>query len=87
MEPAHPITPEALIHPPTNRHPKYQKYTTPFNYNGAPTLSVPCGMSSEGLPLSLQFAGKHLSEPLLCRVGHAYESATEWHRQRPDVSR
>ena len=85
IEPAHPITPEALIHPPTNRHPMYQRYTAPYNYNGAPTLSVPCGMSSEGLPLSLQFVGKHLSEPLLCRVGHAYESATEWHRLRPDV--
>ncbi len=85
IEPAHPITPETLIEPETNRHPKYQRYTAPYDYNGAPTLSVPCGMSSGGLPLSLQFVGKHLSEPLLCRVGHAYESATEWHRLRPDV--
>ncbi len=85
IEPAHPITPETLIHPPKDRHPKYQRYTAPYDYNGAPTLSVPCGLSSDGLPLSLQFVGKHLSEPLLCRVGHAYESATEWHRLRPDV--
>lgn len=83
IEPAHPITPEALIHPPKNRHPKYQRYTAPYDYNGAPTLSVPCGLSGDGLPLSLQFVGKHLSEPLLCRVGQAYEAATEWHRLRP----
>jgi len=37
------------------------------------------------LPLSLQFVGKHLAEPLLCRVGHAYEQATDWHDLHPPV--
>ena len=84
--PPHPVTPEELYGPmPEARDPKFQRFTVPFDYNGAPTLSVPCGMNREGLPLSLQFAGKHLSEPLLCRVGHAYEQATEWHRMHPEV--
>ena len=47
--------------------------------------TVPCGMNSEGLPVSLQLAGKHLSEPLLCQVGHAYERATEWHKMHPNI--
>jgi amidase len=61
------------------------RFTAPYDFNGAPTLSVPCGLSREGLPLSLQFVGKHLGEPLLCRIGHAYEQATEWHTLRPPV--
>ena len=64
---------------------KWGRFTVPFNFNGAPTISLPCGLNSEGLPLSLQFVGKHLSEPLLVRMGHAYEQATDWHNMRPPV--
>ncbi len=61
------------------------RYTGPFDFNGAPTLSVPSGLSSEGLPLSVQFVGHHLGEGLLCQIGHAYESATDWHALRPPL--
>ena len=64
---------------------RLQRFTVPFDYNGAPTLPLPCGLSSEGLPLALQLAGKPLAEPLLCRLGAAYEAATEWHRMHPDL--
>ena len=60
-------------------------FTMPFNFSGVPTLSVPCGFSADGLPLSVQFVGARLSEALLCRVGHAYEQATEWHTRHPSV--
>ena len=84
--PPHPVTPKGLYGPMLEgREPKFQRFTVPFDYNGAPTLSVPCGINNEGLPLSLQFVGKHLSEPLLCQVGHAYEQATEWHKKHPEV--
>ena len=84
--PPHPVKPEELYGPlPENREPKFQRFTAPFDFNGAPTLSVPCGFNSEGLPLSIQWVGKHLSEPLLCQVGHAYEGSTEWHNQHPNV--
>ena len=83
--PPHIVTPELLYGPKEDRPTKFQRFTVPFDYNGAPTLSVPCGMNSEGLPLSIQFVGKHLTEPLLCQVGHAYESATPWHNLHPDV--
>ena len=83
--PPHRVTPKMLYGRYDARDPKFQRFTVPFDYNGAPTLSVPCGMNSEGLPLSIQFVGKHLSEPLLCQVGHAYESATPWHNLHPDV--
>ena len=83
--PPHVITPEILYGPKEDRSTKFQRFTVPFDYNGAPTLSVPCGMNSERLPLSIQFVGKHLTEPLLCRVGYAYESSTPWHNLHPDV--
>ena len=60
-------------------------HTQPFNFSGSPTLSVPCGFSAEGLPLSVQFVGRRLSESALCRVGHAYEQATPWHLRHPAV--
>ena len=84
--PPHPVTPELMYGPlPADRAPKFQRFTAPFDYNGAPTLSVPCGMTGDRLPLSLQLVGKHLSEPLLCQVGHSYEQAAEWHTLHPTV--
>jgi len=84
--PGHPVTPEALYGPlDDNRGTAFQRFTVPYDFNGAPTLSVPCGFSGDGLPLSLQFVGKHLAEPLLCRIGHTYEQATDWHSRRPPV--
>ena len=84
--PAYPVTPEALYGAmDARRGTSFQRYTVPYNFNGAPTLSAPCGLNSDGLPLSLQFVGKRLSEPLLCRVGHAFEGATEWHKLHPAV--
>lgn len=60
-------------------------HTQPFNFSGSPTLSVPCGFSADGLPLSVQFVGRRLSEAMLCRIGHAYEQATPWHLKHPPV--
>ncbi len=64
---------------------RHDIHTKPFNFSGSPTLSVPCGFSADGLPLSVQFVGRRLSESVLCRVGHAYEQATGWHSTHPAV--
>ena len=58
--------------------------TLPVNIAGLPAVSVPCGFS-DGLPVGMQLIGRHLSEPTLLRIGHAYEQATEWHLQRPPL--
>ena len=57
----------------------------PFNLTGLPTLALPCGFTSSGLPLSLQLAGRPFDEGMVLRVGHAYEQATQWHTRRPPV--
>jgi amidase len=56
-------------------------YQAPFNFSGSPTISVPMGFSTSGLPLSLQLVGRHCEEALLVQVASAYEQATEWHTQ------
>ena len=64
----------------------FMRFTAPFNFSGSPTLSVPCGFTEDGMPQSLQLVGPRWGEALLCRVGHAYQGATEWHRRRPPVA-
>jgi amidase len=61
------------------------RHTAPFDLTGSPTISVPCGFSTEGLPLSLQLIGRHGEEGTVMQAGHAYEQATEWHKRRPPV--
>ncbi len=85
--PPGPVTPQELRGPIDGGDDfVWGRFTVPFNFNGAPTLSLPCGRNQDGLPLGIQFVGKHLSEPLLIRAGYAFEQATEWHKLRPDVS-
>jgi len=60
-------------------------HAKPFDFSGSPTLSVPCGFTTDGLPLSVQFVGKALGEATICRIGHAYEQATAWHTRHPEV--
>ncbi len=61
------------------------RFTTPADFAGTPTISLPCGVSDDGLPYTIQFLGSHLSEAMLCRVGHAYEQVTAWHTRHPNV--
>lgn len=50
-------------------------YTVTADLAGVPGISVPCGRSSEGLPIGLQLLGRHFDESTLLRVAHAYEHA------------
>ena len=50
-------------------------YTVTANLAGIPGMSVPCGLSSTGLPIGFQLLGPHWSEPTLFGLGHAYEQA------------
>jgi amidase len=61
------------------------RFTVPFNLSGSPTISLPCGYSADGLPLGVQLVGPHLSEDVLCRAGHAYQQATDWHQRHPEL--
>ena len=78
--PAHPIggqSPESETH----------SLTRPISLTGLPSLAIPCGFASGGLPVSMQLTGRAWEESTVLRLGHAYERATEWSRLRAPVDR
>lgn len=62
------------------------RLTRPFNIGGVPSASVPCGFTSEALPIGLQLAGRPFEDARVLQVAHAYEQATDWHTRRPPVA-
>jgi aspartyl-tRNA(Asn)/glutamyl-tRNA(Gln) amidotransferase subunit A len=58
--------------------------TIPVNLAGLPGISVPCGFNN-GLPIGLQIIGKHFDEGTVYRVAHAFEQATDFHKQKPQL--
>ncbi len=56
------------------------------NVTGLPALTVPCGLSSDGLPIGLQMMGRPFGEISLFQIARAYEAVTTWHTLRPDLS-
>ena len=59
------------------------RFTRAGNLTGLPAISLPCGFSSENLPVGLQLFGRRLDEATLLRVTYAYEQATPWHKIFP----
>jgi aspartyl-tRNA(Asn)/glutamyl-tRNA(Gln) amidotransferase subunit A len=59
------------------------RLTRPANLTGLPAISVPCGFSSEGLPVGLQLIGRRFEEMSLLCIAYAYEQATPWHLAFP----
>jgi aspartyl-tRNA(Asn)/glutamyl-tRNA(Gln) amidotransferase subunit A len=74
--PAHPHGIEELVidgrpHPPRT----ILRWTIPFDLTGSPALSVPFGMSSEGLPVGVQLVGRHFAEETVLKAGMGLEHA------------
>ena len=59
------------------------RFTAPFNLTGLPAISIPCGFTSDGLPVGLQIVSRAWADAKVLNVAYAYEQATEWHRRRP----
>lgn len=58
-------------------------FTCGVNLAGVPALSVPCGFTTETLPIGFQLIAPHNGEDLLFKVGHAYQQITDWHLRTP----
>lgn len=58
-------------------------FTISVNLAGVPGISVPCGFTSDNLPIGLQLIGKHFDEESILQVAHAYEQSTDWHKRKP----
>ena len=57
-------------------------FTLSSSLAGMPAISLPCGLTSGGLPIGLQLIGNTLDEATVLRAAHTFEAATEWHQKR-----
>ncbi len=62
-------------------------FTLSANLAGIPGLSIPCGFSSEGLPIGLQIMGNHFEEGKIMKVAYNFEKATDFHKQKPPLEK
>jgi aspartyl-tRNA(Asn)/glutamyl-tRNA(Gln) amidotransferase subunit A len=58
-------------------------FTLPINLAGVPGLAFPVGFDGNHLPIGMQLLGPHFKEEVLFSTAHAYQQATDWHRQTP----
>ena len=91
ITPTTPVPPAAiedakLDTPPAAGVPSSLRNTAPFDIYGLPTISIPCGFTSSGLPIGVQISGPHFGELQVLALAHAYEQATDWHTRRPELS-
>lgn len=63
------------------------RLTRPGNLTGLPAITVPCGLTSDGLPTGLQLIGRRFDEKTVLRAAYAYELATSWHEMFPPEPR
>jgi aspartyl-tRNA(Asn)/glutamyl-tRNA(Gln) amidotransferase subunit A len=61
------------------------RFTAPFNLAGLPALSIPCGFTSEGLPIGLQIVSRPWAESKVLNAGYAFEQVTSWHQNFPKL--
>jgi len=52
--------------------------TVPINVAGVPSISIPCGVNSEGMPIGMQLIGKQFDEETIIRAAYTYEQETKF---------
>jgi len=60
-------------------------FTLSANLAGIPGLSVPCGLSRNGLPIGVQLMGRYFDESTILNAAFAFEQATDFHTLRPKL--
>ena len=61
----------------------WMPFSFPFNLTGHPAASIPCGWSSEDLPIGMQIVGNRFNEMLVLQVSKAFEEIQPWQDKRP----
>ena len=58
-------------------------FTYPFNISGHPAASIPCGWTSDGLPIGMQIVGKRFDELTVLQASKAFEDMSPWQDKKP----
>jgi aspartyl-tRNA(Asn)/glutamyl-tRNA(Gln) amidotransferase subunit A len=77
---------EAIAMSPPSGGEVWLRNTRPFNAYGLPTISVPCGFTSTGLPIGLQLSGDRFEEAKLLAFANSFEMNTDWHNVMPNLN-
>ncbi|MFX1444705.1 MAG: amidase [Promethearchaeota archaeon] len=64
----------------------WMSYTYPFNMTGNPAASIPCGWSSEGLPIGMQIIGRRFDDLTVLQVSKAFEDKAPWQDKKPKLT-
>jgi Asp-tRNAAsn/Glu-tRNAGln amidotransferase A subunit and related amidases len=86
ITPTTPITaPTIEGHDAVEQAGRLTRFTAPFNLTGLPALSLPCGLTEQGLPIGLQIVSRAWADAKVLNAGYAFEQATEWNKNFPKV--
>lgn len=61
----------------------WSPFSSIFNLTGLPAASIPCGWSSDGLPIGMQIIGKRLNDATVLQVSKAFEEIAPWQDKKP----
>ena len=64
-------------------HSGWYPFTYPFNLTALPAASIPCGWSSENLPIGMQIIGKRFDEKTVLQASKAFEEVSPWQEKKP----
>jgi len=64
----------------------WQPFTFPFNFTGHPAASIPCGWTSDNLPIGMQIVGKRFNELLVLQASKVFEEISPWQDKKPDFN-
>lgn len=67
-------------------HWSFKALTFPFNMTGQPAATVPCGFSSDGLPIGLQIIGRHKEDATVLQASAVFEEIRPWADKKPPLS-
>ncbi|WP_159995039.1 amidase [Roseomonas sp. 18066] len=82
--------PAELLQPPHwPQHPwdwmSWAEFSYPFNLSQNPAASIPCGFTSDGLPVGLQIVGRRFDDLGVLQMSAAFEAVRPWAQHRPPV--
>jgi aspartyl-tRNA(Asn)/glutamyl-tRNA(Gln) amidotransferase subunit A len=60
-------------------------FTGSINLAGLPALALPCGFTSNNLPIGMQIIGPQFNEQILFKLGHKFQQLTNHHLKKPNL--